>query len=194
MERKAKERPLDLMGERMFLAVALDNETRHAVAAHLEAVLGDRRIPGRGVRPENWHITLRFLGDTSAVQADAIRAHLDQHLMVEPFRLRLSGLGGFPKQRKASVLWMGLTGDLEPLNALADECETAAVKAGLEPEGRPFHPHVTLSRIRPPSDVRGLIDEVPDAGIRLDVDAVTLYRSILGSGPARYEVIDRIAL
>lgn len=182
------------MSERMFLAVALDNETRHAIAAHLDNEMGERKLPGKVVRPENWHITLRFLGDTSTMQADVIRAHLDQHLMVAPFRLRLSGLGGFPRERKASVLWMGLAGDLELLNGLAEECETAAVQAGLEPEGRPFHPHVTLSRIRPPLDVRSLIDEMPDAGIRLDVNAVTLYRSKLGNGPVRYENVDQISL
>ncbi|MCP3996460.1 MAG: RNA 2',3'-cyclic phosphodiesterase [bacterium] len=182
------------MSERMFLAVALDNETRHTIVAHLDNEMGERKLPGKLVHPENWHITLRFLGDTSTMQADAIRAHLDQHLMVERFRLRLSGLGGFPRERKASVLWMGLAGDLEPLNTLADECETAAVRAGLEPEGRPFHPHITLSRIRPPQDVRSLIDEMPGAGIRLDVDAVTLYRTKLGNGPVRYEIVDQIVL
>ena len=194
MARNPAERALDLMAERMFLAVALSDECRHAVAAHLDASLGERTLPGRRARPENWHITLRFLGGTTAEQADAILAHLDEHVLVEPFRVRLAGLGGFPRERKASVLWMGTTGDLDPLHALAVECETAAQRAGFEPEGRPFHPHVTLSRIRPPRDVRGLIDLVPATGIPLDVEAVTLYRSILGSGPARYEVVDTVAL
>lgn len=194
MERYAAGRSLALMADRMFLAVAFDDEVRHAVAAQINAAMDGRRLPGRTVRPENWHITLRFLGETSTLQADAIRAHLDQHLLVEPFRLRLAGLGGFPREQKASVLWMGLAGDLEPLSALAAECEVAAESAGFEPEGRPFHPHVTLSRIRPPHDVRDLIDEFPDAGIRLNVEGVTLFRSVLGSGPARYEVVDVVEL
>ena len=182
------------MADRMFLAVAFDDEVRHAMAAHLNTVMDEGRLPGKIVRPENWHITLRFLGETNAVQAEAIRAHLDQHLMVAPFRMRLAGLGGFPRERKASVLWMGLAGDLEPLSALAEECEAAAVRAGFEPEGRPFHPHVTLSRIRPPYDVRELIDVVPSARIAVDVGVVTLYRSILGAGPAHYEIVDQVAL
>ncbi|MDJ0953535.1 MAG: RNA 2',3'-cyclic phosphodiesterase [Acidimicrobiia bacterium] len=194
MARESAERTLGLMGERMFLAVALDDECRHAVAAHLGAALGERMLPGRPARPESWHITLRFLGDTTAQQADAILAHLDEHLMVDPFRVKLAGLGGFPREKKASVLWIGAVGDLDPLHALAAECETAAQRAGFEPEGRPFHPHVTLSRIRPPTDVRRLVDLVPDSGIPIDVGAVTLYRSLLGSGPARYEVVDTVAL
>ncbi len=180
------------MAERMFLAVALDDESRHAIAAHLTA--GEWRLPGKLVPPDNWHITLRFLGRTATARGEAVLAHLDQHLMVEPFRLRLSDLGGFPRENKASVLWMGLQGDLESLSGLAAECEIAAERAGFEPEGRPFHPHLTLSRIRPPADIRRLIDEVPPAGVALDVTAVTLYRSVLGGGPARYEVVGVVGL
>jgi 2'-5' RNA ligase len=182
------------MPDRMFLAVALDDESRHAVAAHLSTELGGRLLPGRVIPADNWHITLRFLGETSPERADLIVRHLDAHLMVDAFRVRIGGLGGFPRERKASVLWMGVDGDTAPLAELAAECERAAVRAGFDAEGRPFHPHLTLSRIRPPADVRRLIDEVEPAGVKLDVAAVTLYRSVLGRGPARYEVVDTVEL
>ncbi len=185
---------LDLMQERMFLAVALGDEARHAIAAHLQSSLDGGKLPGKRVPPGNWHITLRFLGPTAAVQCDAVLAHLDQHLMVEPFRIRFTELGGFPREAKASVLWLGIDGALESLSALAAECETAAQAAGLEPEGRPFHPHLTLSRIRPPVDIRPLVDQFPAAKIALDVEEVTLYRSVLGGGLARYEVVERVLL
>ena len=182
------------MAERMFLAVSLAEDNRHAVAAHLDRLLDGGRIPGKKVPAENWHITLRFLGLSEQAEAEQVLAHLDEHLMVEPFRVRLAELGAFPKEQKASVLWMGIAGDVEPLQALAADCETAARHAGFEPEGRPFHPHLTLSRIRPPVDVRQLIDSVPPARVSVDVQEVTLYRSLLGSGPARYEIVDRVAL
>jgi 2'-5' RNA ligase len=182
------------MPERMFLAVALDEETRHGLAARLDRALDGRRLPGRSVPVANWHITLRFLGDTSAVQAETILAHLDDHLAVTPFRLRFAGLGGFPRQSRASVLWIGVDGDVESLDAVAVECEAAAERAGFEPEGRPFHGHLTLSRMRPPVDVRDLVDGVAPFGLTMAVTDVTLYRSILGRGPARYEVVDSVEL
>ncbi|MFW2383780.1 MAG: RNA 2',3'-cyclic phosphodiesterase [Acidimicrobiales bacterium] len=182
------------MPERMFLAAGLDDDTRHALATHLEASLDGDYLPGRPVPPENWHVTLRFLGPTEARQRDAIVAHLDQHLLVEPFRIRLTQLGGFPKESKASVLWLGLGGAIESLAAVATECEAAAQAAGMEPEGRPFHPHLTISRIRPPFDIRALVDAVPPAKIALDVREVILYRSVLGHGPAKYEVVERVSL
>ncbi|MDJ0925360.1 MAG: RNA 2',3'-cyclic phosphodiesterase [Acidimicrobiia bacterium] len=181
-------------GERMFLAVALDDNARHAIAAHLGDQLGGHGLPGRPVPPENWHITLRFLGATSALQRDRVLAYLDDHLSIEPFRISFTGLGVFPREARASVLWLGTAGDVEPLESTAAVCEGAAVEAGYEPEGRPFHPHLTLSRIRPPQDLRSLVDLVEPSGVKLDVDSVTLYRSVLGSGPARYEVVDRVEL
>jgi 2'-5' RNA ligase len=181
-------------GERLFLAVALDENARHAIAARLEEQLEGRRLPGRAVPPENWHITLRFLGPTTPQQRDQLLASLDQHLAVEPFRISFTGLGAFPREARASVLWMGVAGAVEQLESVAAICETAAVATGFEPEGRPFHAHLTLSRIRPPQDVRPLVDLVEAVGVKLDVAAVTLYRSVLGSGPARYEIVDRVEL
>jgi 2'-5' RNA ligase len=181
-------------GDRMFLAVELDDTTRHALAAHLEASLDGELLPGRTVRPQNWHLTLRFLGPTSAMQRDRVLAHLDQHLAVDPFRIRFTGLDGFPRESKASVLWIGIAGDIEALDAVAGICEDAAQEAGFEPEGRPFHPHLTVSRIRPPIDIRPLTDRVEPFRVVYDVVAVTLYRSVLGQAPVQYEIVDRVDL
>jgi 2'-5' RNA ligase len=180
--------------ERLFLAVALDDITRHAIAAHLDGSLEGRLLPGKRVPPENWHLTLRFLGLTTALQRDQVLVFLDEHLAVNQFRIRFEGLGGFPKESRASVLWLGVDGDVAALAKTAATCEAAAEGAGFEPEGRPFHPHLTLARIRPPTDVRPLVDLVPSVGHTADVPAVTMYRSILGNGPARYEVVDRVEL
>jgi 2'-5' RNA ligase len=79
--------------------------------------------------------------------------------------------------------------ELAVLNEIIEE---AAQAAGLSPEDRPFHPHVTLSRIRPPVDVRGLLDE--DFALSWRCDRVVLYRSHLGRGPARYEALDSVVL
>lgn len=194
MARPTPTGPLDLIAERMFLAVALDEESRHALASHLLHELDGAGLPGKAVPPQNWHLTLRFLGPTEPARAERVLALLDERIAVKPFRLRLGELGAFPSPRKASVLWLGVGGDTGSLEAVAAECEAAAVGAGFEPEGRPFHPHLTLSRIRPPRDVGYLCDRVPAAGIRFDVGQVTLFRSVLGSGPARYEVVDGVEL
>lgn len=178
----------------MFLAVALPDEARHAIAAGLTAALDGSRLPGRAVPAENWHVTLRFLGPTGETKRDRVLAELDEHLEVSRFRLRFGELGAFPRETKAAVLWLGCGGDVDALTEVAGACEEAATVAGFEPEGRPFHPHLTLSRIRPPRDVRETIDLVPPLRVAFEVTAVTLYRSIPGRGPANYEVVDTIGL
>jgi 2'-5' RNA ligase len=92
------------------------------------------------------------------------------------------------------VLWLGVSDGAEELATLALVCEEAALEAGFEPEERPFHPHLTLSRIRPWQDVGPVVDRVPSFPLHQTVDRITMYRSVLGGGPARYEVVDEVLL
>ena len=92
------------------------------------------------------------------------------------------------------MLWLGVGRGREELTDLAAACEEAAQAAGFDVEERPFHPHVTLSRIRPWQDVRSVVEELPAFPLNQEVDRITLYRSLLGRGGARYEVVDEVAL
>ncbi|MEA3510005.1 MAG: RNA 2',3'-cyclic phosphodiesterase, partial [Actinomycetota bacterium] len=178
--------------DRLFLAVALTDEVRHGLAAFLsERVV---RLPGRPAPPDNWHLTLRFLGATDALQRDRILEFLDEHLVVEPFTVGFTGLGAFPKPSRATVLWLGVGRGSDRVAAMARVGEEAAISAGFEPEDRPFHPHLTLSRIRPPVGVDGIIEQVGSFPLKMEVDRVTLYRSHLGRDGARYETVDEILL
>ncbi len=180
------------MSERLFLAVALSDEVRHGLAAFLTDQT--MRLPGRPAPPDNWHLTLRFLGESKPVQRDRVLEFLDDHLIVEPFTLGFDALGAFPKRSRATVLWLGIDRGSTDAAAVAGICEAAAVSAGFEPEDRPFHPHLTLSRIRPPQDLNGLISRVPRFPLTMTVDRVTLYRSDIGRGGARYEAVDEVLL
>jgi 2'-5' RNA ligase len=184
---------LEATRRRLFLAVALDPEIRELLAAHLEAA-GLSSWPGRLVRPQNWHLTLRFLGWTSDFQRDQIMRHLDEAALPGPFAVRFGGPGAFPKPRRATVIWIGIDHGGDELEALASECEAAAQAAGFDPESRPYHPHVTLSRVRPPVDIGSRLERLAPIGLRMDVAAVTLFESHLFRGGARYEVLDTIDL
>lgn len=179
---------------RLFLAVGLPDDLRHALAAHLTAATDGRPLPGRPVRPENWHLTLRFLGPVDEVAADVLSGALDQADLGGPFAIGFGGLGAFPRPARATVLWLAITEGAEAVSELAAVVERVAVDAGLSPEERPFHVHLTLSRIRPHQDVRPVVARVPAFPRRLAVDAVTLYRSHLGRGGARYQEEERFPL
>ncbi len=180
------------MTDRLFLGVALTDDVRHGLAAFLgDSTTG---LPGRPTPPGNWHLTLRFLGSTDALQRDRVLEFLDEHLVVEPFTLGFAGFGAFPKPSRATVLWLGVGRGSDEVAAMAAVCEQAAISVGFQPEDRPFHSHITLSRIRPPANVAGLVEQVGPFPLRMQVDRVTLYRSHLGRDGAAYEIVDEVRL
>ncbi len=179
---------------RLFVAVTPSAHARELLAAQLDALGGGDALPGRVVPPENWHVTLRFLGPSEDVARERISAGLDQADLGAAFWATIRGLGAFPRARRATVLWAGITHGADRLGALAEVVEEVAQAAGYEPEDRPFVPHLTLSRIRPAQDVSSLVEGAEVGPIRFQVGEVLLYESRLGHGGARYEVLERFSL
>lgn len=175
---------------RLFLAVGLSDLARGDVVAALDGFA----IPGSLVRPAGWHLTLRFLGSADEVATDRVTAAVAQSPLGAGFVMTIAGLGAFPNPRRATVIWLGVTRGEDRLTELAELCEEAAQSAGFPPEDRPFHPHLTLSRVRPAENVADLLASEPPPPIRTTVDRVTLFRSHLGRGGAVYEPIEEFPL
>lgn len=176
----------ELVG-RVFVAVVPPREVRYV----LGEILSGMPIPGRKVPAANWHITLRFLDAIDRVTYERYLAALGRPTETA-FRIRLDEFGAFPNARKATVFWAGLGDGATQLAMLNEQAEEAALAAGLTPEERPFHPHLTLSRIRPPADVRELLDEELDLSWRCE--RLVILKSHLGRGGATYEPLDSVDL
>ena len=104
----------------------------------------------RGVRwlePEQMHLTLSFLGNVSAEIEEALKKHLEA-IAWKAFFLPISGLGIFPGKGRPNVLWVGVGTGHPHLFQLHKRVQEAAIQAGLEPDLRSFHPHITLARCR----------------------------------------------
>jgi len=97
----------------------------------------------RWVGDEQLHLTLRFIGEVERPLADDIALALTR-VRSDRFELRVTGVGIF-ERRSGGTLWAGIE-PKQPLAALAAKVERASVAAGLEPEHRAFHPHITLAR------------------------------------------------
>lgn len=173
---------------RVFAAVPIPEETRLALADRLAPM----QIPGRVAPPENWHITIRFLGTVDQVTYERFLHGLSTVGAVARFKAGLDGLGAFPNPRRATVVWVGIDPGVEQLSLLNELAEEAAVGAGLEPEERPFRPHLTLSRVRPPEDVRRLIGE--ELSLGWAAERVVVYRSRPGGRGVRYEPLESVSL
>lgn len=173
---------------RVFTAVALPYEVRHALAEEVKTL----RIPGKVAPAQNWHITLRFCGTIDEVAFDRFLDGLARVEDEPAFKIRLTGYGAFPNIRRSTVVWAGVGDGAAELTRLNEIAEDAARSAGLEPEERPYHPHVTLSRVRPPENTAHLLDETLDLSWRCG--GVVVYQSHLGGGPARYESLETVDL
>jgi 2'-5' RNA ligase len=129
------------------------------------AVLGGG-IPGaRWVPTENYHLTLRFIGEVGAHQAEEIDLGLAT-LRGKRFSLTLAGMGTFAKGGRDTQLWAGVERNPQ-LDLLQSKVEQALQRAGLEPERRRFTPHVTLARL----------DNAPPAKIAAFLQAHNLFRA-----------------
>ena len=175
---------------KVFVGVDLSAEARAALAACLSEV----EVPGKPSPPQNWHITLRYIGAMDEVSLDRLLAGLDEAELGGPFTIRASGLGAFPTPARATVLWVGLTDGRDRLELLAGAVEDVVDGVGLGREDRPFVGHMTLSRIRPPVDVRSLIAGVELPSIPIPVDEITLFESRQIPGGTQYHPIERFPL
>jgi RNA 2',3'-cyclic 3'-phosphodiesterase len=103
-------------------------------------------LPGaRWIDVENYHITLRFIGDVDGRTADEIVERLDRIDRPE-FQLRLDGIGSFGSKKPHSI-WAGVSPSPE-MTALQGEIERICQRIGLPPDPRKFTPHVTLARLK----------------------------------------------
>jgi RNA 2',3'-cyclic 3'-phosphodiesterase len=123
-------------------------------------------LPGaRWVPAENFHLTLRFIGETPAHRAEELDQALSS-LRARGFLLTFAGVGTFHKGGRTTSLWAGVERDPQ-LDLLQGKIETALQRAGLEPERRRFAPHVTLARL----------DGVPDSKLAAFVQGHNLFRA-----------------
>lgn len=175
---------------RIFVALPLPGNIRNELAKICGGIAGTRWIA-----PENFHITLRFIGDIGRGDADDLHTELASIRFPE-FDMSLRGIGTFERRGHLHMLWAGLE-MAQPVIELRDRIEAAAVRAGFGRETRKFKPHITLCRFKSHS--------MPDIGPYLEmhnafstepftVDHFSLYQSQLGHGSAKYDVLSEYPL
>lgn len=181
---------------RLFTAIELDDAVREHVAEVVDA-LGAIGGGVRWTRPENLHITLKFIGEMDDAAADGLRASL-RALRMPPMLLRCDRLLFFPPRGGGRIVAAGVGGDAAALAEVFDIVDEICATAGLAREKRAYRPHVTLGRCR--DGVRGPQQRQMIAataglwpGPALQPPSVALLQSILAREGAHYHVIERFA-
>ena len=169
---------------RLFVAIRPPERVRDLLVDAMDDSPALRWVPD-----DNLHLTLRFVGEVERPLADDI-AHALQRVRSDPFELRIDGVGRFD-QRNGGAVWAGVK-PKEPVATLAAKVDRACVAAGIEPERRLFHPHITLARFgrSAKSEVDPFVRRnAALASEQFEVGSFTLFESRLSRHGAHYEVV-----
>ncbi len=155
---------------RLFFALPLPEALRSELGRWQQGQAG----PGGWSRPEGLHLTLAFLGlrppEGLGRLAGAGAAVAARH---RALRLRTAGLGGFPGEDRARVLWLGVAPE-PALEALAEDLRAVLAEAGEPFDAKAFRPHITLARFRRPRPVAAAPAPPPAA---FEVPELVLFES-----------------
>ena len=182
---------------RAFIAIPLNREIhQHLSVFCRDNGLNSREHGFRAVKPENIHLTMKFLGEIDQSQAEKIGFALTQLSSGStPFTASLKGIGAFPGwNNHPRVIWVGVE-PLEPIRHLFQGIDHTLVRLGIPGDRKPFSPHLTLARI-------SFVDHGSEQTIRrlqnpshepefgsFSVDRVNLYRSVLQPGGPVYSIL-----
>jgi 2'-5' RNA ligase len=180
---------------RAFVALPLPENIKAALAGLLPAL--HRAAPAKlaFVRPETWHVTLKFLGDVpleGPTGVPALAAALAE-VAFAPFDLSPGGGVFFPNPARPRVVAVGLAAGGAACRELAGRVDAALAAVGYPRETRAFTPHLTVARRKDAparGDWRGVADQLAGAvWPACRMDRFVLCQSVLGPGGARHEVI-----
>ena len=180
---------------RLFTGIGLPPE----VLSSLEHALDELR-PTADIKwspPENLHITTKFIGEWPEGRLEELRETLRGLPRRPHFEIDMHGLGWYPNPHSPRVLWAAVhAGD--PLRDLARDTERALAGLGIAVENKPYSPHLTLARIKPPAQLTRLRQTI--AALSSDnfgkflANSFNLYRSILSPKGSRYSVLSEFPL
>ncbi|MFE4713045.1 RNA 2',3'-cyclic phosphodiesterase [Paenibacillus sp. NPDC056722] len=132
--------------ERLFVAVPVPPAIRESLGSLCQSLATEVSF-AKWTHPEDYHITLQFLGDTAKQDIPGLIAALKKVAAAgTPFELSLESFDTFGLPASPRVLWAGLSGELEKLNALQSAVTNATVPLGFVAEDRSYKPHLTLAR------------------------------------------------
>lgn len=176
--------------QRVFIGIPPDKTTQRAARDLLEPLRAQGRdfrfVPGG-----NRHLTLAFLGNISAADVGRLEARFDQcYRHQASFNFGFTRLERFPNSRGRII---ALTGEAsEAMDDLVHRTRNMLDGCGLDFERKKFRPHVTLARIRNPKGPAAVLRR--QVQIKMQVDRVVLYRSMLSESGSVYSVLKESAL
>ncbi len=132
---------------RSFFSFDIEDQVIVRRLAEVQGMLANTGANLKLVKPQNIHLTVRFLGNISPPMVDAIHEEMKQ-LSFAPFDVELRGLGAFPKLTYPRVVWAGIKKGARELVNVFEQLEPRLRGLGFKPDTKGFSPHLTIARVR----------------------------------------------
>jgi len=183
---------------RAFIAIELKEETRKKLREIQSELRKLIRSKVSWPKPENIHLTLKFLGDVSIEQVSSIKEELKQiNKSFSHFNMSLGGIGAFPNFRNPRVIWLGITTGNEEVIQIATQIDKTTNKLGFPLEKREFTPHLTLGRIKQRVNLENIepkFTKYDKLDMDIPVDRFALIKSELNPRGAIYTTLEEFIL
>ncbi len=132
---------------RSFIAFDIDDENVVRNLSKVQSMLLKTGADLKLVKPENIHVTIRFLGEIPSVMIEKIYSEMNK-VTFSPFDIEVKGLGAFPNLRRINVIWAGVKRGANELRNIYYQLEPNIQRLGFRPDNKGFSPHLTIARVR----------------------------------------------
>jgi len=178
---------------RTFIAIELSTENQSKLS-QIQKELKTSGADVKWVKPENIHLTLKFLGETKISIIENINKAIQETANeFEKFSFELNELGAFPKIQFPRVIWINAQEPTGTIIKIVSELEDRLEKLGFAKEEREFTAHITIGRVRSSQGRIQLVDKLKEVKLSQpliqEVNNLTLFKStLMPSGPI-YEIL-----
>jgi 2'-5' RNA ligase len=185
--------------KRIFTAIEISEAARRRVSDYIEMLRrAFPKVRAGWDKPEKLHLTLKFLGETSDSQLDElISISSEAARRFSPFKLTIAGTGVFPNERRPRVMWLGVIDEGRNLSKINRIFETECEKIGFPPEKRNYKPHLTVARLKDPSNSSELAGKhlaEKFEPVEFEVSRIVIYESALLPHGSVYQIVDSFDL
>jgi len=182
---------------RTFVAIELPKEFTSRID-QLQNNLRKTKADVSWVKPQNVHITLKFLGEVKEEKIEEVYRATEQSVNgIRKFQVNLQGLGGFPNLKRPRVIWIGVEKGKEILAELYPKVEEQFFKIGFAKENRDFTPHLTIGRVKFPKSLESLATEINKTSFEtqeFEVQEVVVMKSTLHPAGSIYTPLKKVLL
>ena len=184
---------------RLFLSINFSNRNKKLIQNKVDLLKTKIDEKVKWVKKENWHITVKFLGEVKSDRLARVKNKINEIKSYESFYFQISNVSAFPDLNYPKIVYMGINRGKEKLIEINKELEEKLAELNFEKEKRSFTPHLTIGRSKDYTNIKKLsnqlkniIDESHFVNIYAKANKISLMKSELKeSGPNYKEIFSK---